>query len=133
MSFSRPLSEEERSLVRWMLQHGEPDAEGFLSRLDAAVVSGVCGCGCASIDFQIGDRHPDRKKGMTIILDYFYGTESPPFGAFVFTHGDTLGGLEVYGFGETAYRLPKPEELRPMETTKSEQNGVDQAAARLQL
>ncbi len=121
MTFPRPLSEQERVLVRWMLQHGEPGVERFLNQLDDAVVSGVCGCGCASIDFQIGDRHPDRKNGMTILSDYLYGPESMPFGAFVFTHDDTLGGLEVYGFGKTADRLPSPEELRPMEKSTSEQ------------
>lgn len=94
-----------------MLQHGEPGAEAFLDQLDDAEVSGVCGCRCASIDFQISDRHTDKKKGMTILSDYLYGPDSPPFGAFVFAHGDTLGGLEGYGFGETADRLPTPEEL----------------------
>ena len=84
---------------------------GVHDQLDDAEVSGVCGCGCASIDFQISDRHTDKKKGMTILSDYLYGPDSPPFGAFVFAHGDTLGGLEGYGFGETADRLPTPEEL----------------------
>ena len=121
MTLPRPLSAQERVLVQWMLQHGELGAEAFLSQLDDAVVSAVCGCGCASIDFQIGDRHHDRKKGMTILSDYLYGPESPPFGAFVFAHGDTLGGLEVYGFCETADRLHSPGELRPMATTTSEQ------------
>lgn len=120
MTLPRPLSAQERVLVQWMLQHGEPGAAAFLDQLDDAVVSGVCGCGCASVDFQIGDRHPGRKKGMTILSDYLYGQESQPLGAFVFAHGDTLGGLEVYGFGETADRLPSPDELRPMAKTTSE-------------
>ena len=93
MTFPRPLSDQEQVLVRWMLQHGESGAEEFLPQLDDAVVSGVCDCGCASVDFQVGDRHHDRKIGMTILSDYLYGPESPPFGAFVFAHGDTLGGL----------------------------------------
>ena len=132
MTLPRPLSDQERVLVRWMLQHGEEGAEGFLDQLDHAIVSGVCGCGCASVDFQIGDRHPDRKKGMTILSDYLYGTESPLFGAFVFAHGDTLGGLEVYGFGETADRLPSPEELRPMEKSTSERTWLSlREAARI--
>ena len=123
MIFPRPLSEEERVLVRWMLQHGEPGAERFLDQLDQAVVSGVCGCGCASIDFQIGDLHTDKKKGMTILSDHIYGSDSPPLGAFVFSHGETLAGLEVYGFGETAAYLPRPEELRPTNNQESEQGG----------
>jgi hypothetical protein len=123
MTLPRPLSEEERTLVRWMLQNGEPEAVTFLNQLDDAVVSGMCGCGCGSIDFQIGDRHPDRKNGMTVLSDYLYGPESPPLGAFVFAYGDTLGGLDVYGFGETADRLPTPDELRPLPKSTSEQVG----------
>ena len=124
-TLSRPLSSQERVLVQWMLQHGAPGAESFLEQLDAAVVSGVCGCGCASVDFQIGDRHPDRKMGLTILADYLYGPESLPFGAFVFALGDTLGGLEVYGFGEAAARLPSPEELRPFAEPPSESGPRD--------
>lgn len=120
MQFPRPLSEQERVLVRWMLKHGEPGAERFLEQLDDAVVSGVCGCGCASVDFQIGDRLPDKKNGMKILSDYLYGPESLPFGAFVFAHGDMLSGLEVYGFGVTADRLPSPVELRPMEKSSEQ-------------
>ena len=121
MTFPRPLSEQERDLVQWLLNHWEPGAERFLTQLADTVVSGMCGCGYASIDFQIGDRQPDRKNGLTILPDYLYGPESPPFGALFFSQGDTLGGLEVYGFGETADQLPPPEELRPIEKTRSEQ------------
>jgi hypothetical protein len=67
---------------------------------------------------------------MTILSDYLYGPDSPPFGAFVFAHGNTLAGLEVYGFGETADRLPTPEELRPLPKTMSEQDGAGQPATR---
>ena len=119
-SFPRPLTHEERALVQWMLQHGEPGTETFLQQLDEAVVSGGCGCGCASIDFQIADRHPDRQQGMTILSDYLFGPESPPFGAFLFAYGDTLGGLDIYGFGTATDRLPTPGELRPAPRTKSE-------------
>jgi hypothetical protein len=115
MNTPRPLSDEERLLARWMLQNGEPEALGFLDQLDRAIVSGICGCGCASIDFQIGDRHPDKKQGMTILSDHLFGPESQPCGVFIFAYGNTLGGLEVYGFGETVDHLPKSEELRRTE------------------
>ena len=115
MDFPRPLTDPERNLVRWMLEHGEPGAERFLPQLEEALVSGACGCGCASVDFQVGDHHPNRKDGMTILSDYLYGPESPPFGIFVFAYGAVLGGLEVYGFGKPADRLPVPDELRPIE------------------
>ncbi len=69
-NFPRPLTDEERTLVRWMLQHGEPGAKMYLEQLDEAVVSGGCSCGCASIDFQIADRHPDPQQGMTILSKF---------------------------------------------------------------
>ena len=40
--------------VRWMLEHGEPDAREFLPQLERAqVLPTRCPCGCASMDFSI--------------------------------------------------------------------------------
>ena len=55
----RPLTEQERSLVRWLLEHGNPDAAEFLPQLADAWVVSRCGCGCASIDF------PEAMRGCT--------------------------------------------------------------------
>jgi hypothetical protein len=39
----RPLTTEERTLVRWLLLHGEPAATGYLADLEQAWVVSRCG------------------------------------------------------------------------------------------
>ena len=113
MSSPRPLSDEERRLTRWMIEHGDVEPANYLFQLENAVVISQCKCGCASIDFQIGSTLPNIKTGMKIIADYLYGPENPPFGVFVFTRDDVLAGLEVYSFSDTPAPLPAPGDLRP--------------------
>ena len=111
MSFPRPLTEDERNLVRWMIEHGDAEPEPLLSQLAQAQVISECSCGCASIDFKIEGHPVSPGGGMEIISDYLYGPESPPFGAFVFKRNGLLAGLEVYSYTDPA-PLPRPEELR---------------------
>jgi hypothetical protein len=84
MSLPRPLREEERRLVRWMIEHGDPAPHQHLSQLEQAMVVGECPCGCASIDFQIGHAPPNFKAGMEILADYLYSRGDESFGAFIF-------------------------------------------------
>jgi len=115
MTFPRPLSDSERTLTRWMLEHGHGDPEPFLRHLEQARVIRGCGCGCASVDFQIGEKPGDSRSGMQILADYVYGNPEQDFyGAFVFAKDDILAGLEVYALsGATPITLPRPEDLRP--------------------
>ena len=111
----RPLTDEERSLIRWILKHGEPEAAGFLEQLDRARVIGLCPCGCASIDFTI-DGLPTPPPGVHVLGDFIHGDESNLAGVFVFEAGGILKGLEVYGLAvEHPRELPKSSELRPMD------------------
>jgi hypothetical protein len=114
MSFPRSLTSEERTLVKWMLEHGEPGADRYLAQLEEAVVISGCRCGCASINFQIGDKPAHYKPGLTVISDHaFRRGANGHFGVFVFTEEDMLSGLEVYGFDETPGPLPTVDELIP--------------------
>jgi hypothetical protein len=63
----RVLSGDERSLVRWMLEHGESHALPFLPQLEEARVAARCPCGCASIDFAIGTKRAPNSGGMDIL------------------------------------------------------------------
>src|SRR5438477_1437737 len=82
----RPLSLEERSLIRWLLEHGEPEALRFLPQLAEAQVVARCGCGCASIDLAVGER-VGTPRSMDIPPDYlWHDADNHLFGAFVFTH-----------------------------------------------
>src|SRR5688500_18166398 len=92
----RPLSDEERSLVRWMLAHGESYAPAFLSQLDDARVSSRCRCGCASVNFSVARSEPNT-TGMDVLSDYLWeDAEGHRFGAFVFARGGALAGLDVW-------------------------------------
>ena len=125
MKCPRPLTDEERRLVRWMIEHGDVAPEKFLRQLEAAIVVSECECGCASINFQIGDTKPDYKEGLKIICDCEYGPEEIPFGAFVFTRDDMLAGLEVYSFTDEPAPLPAPEDLRTFDGKKPESSPRD--------
>src|SRR5438093_4965675 len=116
----RPLSLEERSLMRWLLEHGEPEELRFLPQLAEAQVVARCGCGCASIDLAVGGR-VGTPRSMDILSDYLWrDADNHLFGAFVFAHEQLLAGLDLWSVdGEaTAATLPKPEQLTPMATPK---------------
>ena len=117
MSFPRTLTENEYRLVRWMIEHGDEDPEKYLPQLEQAKVVSQCCCGCATINFQIGDHPTKFEDGIHTISNYTYGDASKNeyYGAFVFTCGGLLAGLEVYSCMDTPAPLPKPEDLRPIE------------------
>jgi hypothetical protein len=119
----RPLSADERLLLRWMLEHGETHAPAFLSQLADARVVGRCPCGCASIDFSVGGKVPPAEGTMDILSDYIWrDAERHQFGAFVFARGGLLAGLDLYSVDGTLTPtwLPKPEELIALPLAKRE-------------
>ena len=115
----RPLSDEERSLVRWMLEHGESHAPPFLPQLEQARVASRCPCGCASVDFSVAGRR-SSVTGMDILSDHVWeDAEGHKFGAFVFARGGLLAGMDLYSVdgAVTPTWLPKPEQLHPLPFT----------------
>jgi hypothetical protein len=112
---SRELTDLERRLVRWMLEHGNPEATAFLPQLELAeVTSWRCPCGCASINFRIRGK-PDPPLGVHPIADFVFGEEDKLSGIFVFEKDGILSGLEAYGLaGDAPKSLPEPEQLRPL-------------------
>lgn len=115
---NRQLTDHERRLVRWMLEHGSPEAAAFLTQLDEAEVTPwKCKCGCASINFQIRGR-PESPPGVHPIADFIFGEGDSVSGIFVYEKNGTLSGLEVYGLaGDPPKSLPQVEELRPFDKT----------------
>jgi hypothetical protein len=113
---NRPLTDAERHLARWLLEHGTSDAPTFLRQLDdAEVTAWRCECGCASINFQITGR-AIAPPGVHILSDYVFDAEEDLSGIFIFESGGLLSGLEVYGLAGNAPKcLPAPEQLRPFE------------------
>ena len=118
----RPLTEQERSLVRWLLEHGNPDAAEFLTQLDDAWVVSRCGCGCASIDFAIGGVPPRSDAGMHILSDFEWQGDGVYSGIFVFACGGQLAGFEVWSLDGkvSTSSLPRIDQLRPLEVTATD-------------
>jgi hypothetical protein len=111
---NRQLSSAETDLIRWMLQHGKPEAQAYLSQVERAEVTAFrCPCVCASINLSI-DGAPEPTGTLDILADFLFGTEDDLSGAFVFQKSGTLAGLEVYGLAREAPKtLPSIESLRP--------------------
>jgi hypothetical protein len=112
---NRDLTSEERQLILWMIEHGEPEAVRFLPQLERLqVLPTRCPCGCASIDFSI-DGQSQESGPMRLIADFQFGGDSDLCGTFLFVQEGRLSGLEVYGLAVDAPKtLPTPDVLRPI-------------------
>lgn len=117
---SRPLTEEERTLARYMLQHGGAEARDFLEQLDRAEVTPWrCPCGCASINFQLRG-HAPAPPGVHMLGDYVFESGGEHYGAFIYSCEGILSGIEVYGLSSGAPSfLPAPLSLRPLPSDSS--------------
>lgn len=92
----RPLIFEERSVVQWLLEHGDGVNADFLEQLGRARVASLCGCGCASINFAVSGKRPDQLT-MRTLSDYQWRDEHGHlFGAYVFEQDGLLAGLDLW-------------------------------------
>jgi hypothetical protein len=117
---NRQLTSAEEQLIRWMLEHGNPEARAFLPQLDKAQVTPYrCPCGCATIDLSI-DGFPEPSGGLHILADFVFGTNDDLSGIFVFEKNGVLAGLEVYGLaGDAPKTLPSSGSLKPLSECSS--------------
>jgi hypothetical protein len=117
----REVTDQERELTKWMLEHGEPRARDYLEQLEKARVNALCPCGCATIDFAIKGHPRSKEGGMDILADFLYGEGDEMCGAFVFADKNgSLAGLEVYWLGtHHPTTLPSPSDLRPADFNKA--------------
>jgi hypothetical protein len=85
--------------------------DALLDSLDQLQVIGVCGCGCASINFREGA----REDSSTLLCDGIGTTPSGGgVGVIVWGVRDAITSLEVYdlGAGEDDISLPLPDSVR---------------------
>lgn len=110
----RPLYEQERTLLRWMVAQTSGAGSHLLAQLDHATVAARCGCGCASIDLAIDGAEEDKKEPLNLIADYAWKTKAGNLcGACLFTRRGHLAGLDLWSIDgvETPMTLPAIEEL----------------------
>ena len=90
----RSLTERERTVTRWIIEHGDvpkDEREGFLAQLEAATVVTRCACGCASVDFAIHGEEAPKGVGLQILGDFLCGDEKTGInGVFVFAKSGVL-------------------------------------------
>jgi hypothetical protein len=112
----RDLTAQERDLIRWMLEHGKPEAVPYLGQLGRARVYSKCRCGCASVDLSVDGKRPTDFR-MCILGDFQWkDAQGHLFGAFVFEQDGLLAGLDLWSQDgqATASTLPAAEELTPL-------------------
>jgi len=105
----RPLSQQERTLLNWLIEHGTPEAQQFATQLESVRVVGHCGCGCPTLDLAT-DKATEPTTGASQILADFSGTtpEKVRVGVILHAREGKLSELEVYSVaGDVgAFSLP---------------------------
>jgi hypothetical protein len=117
---TRPLTDAERQLARWMLEHGTAEASRFLPQLDLAEATcWRCPCGCASFNFKVAGL-PPAPPGIHSLGDFVFGRQDDLKGIFIYESHGILGGVELVGYqGNASATLPDLADLRPAVYSRS--------------
>ena len=110
----RPASQQERDIVRWLLDHGDPQYLPYASQIDALRVVSKCTCGCPTVDFAL-EGNPPLRKGSHLISDFGATVDDQPVGVLLFACNGSLSMLEVYSCAgsDKPFGLPKIESIYP--------------------
>jgi hypothetical protein len=104
---NRPLTQNERNLIRWLLEHSNSNVDHLLSQLDRLSVVEKCTCGCPTVYFAV-DGEPTSRKGERLIADYLAEVDGDGVGVMLFETKGKLSSLEVYSLAgsEKPFGLP---------------------------
>src|SRR5258708_4923830 len=106
------MNQAERDLAQWMLQHGGPEAQSFLSQLSAVRVSSWrCPCGCASLRIRVEGR-PDPAPAIRVLAEYVIAFDDDFTTAGIYESDGTLGGIDLHSAsGAALASLPQESDL----------------------
>ena len=110
-ALDRPASQQERKIVRWLLEHGDPKYLPLASQIDALRVVSKCTCGCPTVHFALeGD---PSVQGTHLICDCGATVDDQEVGVLLFACEGKLSMLEVYSYADNdkPFGLPKIESL----------------------
>jgi hypothetical protein len=109
---NRSLTAEERTLLEWLLRHGDSGAEEFLNQLDSLWVDSKCDCGCPSLLFS-HHGEPITKGRERMIADFLGSVDGMDVGIMLFEREGVLSMLDVYSLAghEEPFDLPKIEDV----------------------
>jgi len=110
----RPISPGELDTIRAAIEYAsvEPINQRVLDSLHGLQVVGLCGCGCASVDFAASEITQSR-----IVADATGITSQDKMvGILVWGNSEAITGLEIYGLDSSDCDsiLPVPGTLRPL-------------------
>jgi hypothetical protein len=113
-ALDRPATQHEREIIRWLLEHGDPQYLPLASQVDALRVVSKCTCGCPTVDFAL-EGNPPLRKGTHLICDCGATVDEQPVGVLLFACDGSLSMLEVYSCAgsDKPFGLPKIESLYP--------------------
>ena len=97
----RPATAEELDILRWLLEHGTPEARTFAPQLENLRAKRSCSCGCPSIALHVDSQASSGTSSSRVIADATGMTSGGcSVGLILFQDGGRLSELEVYPFGE---------------------------------
>jgi hypothetical protein len=119
---NRPITAEEHTLIKWLLHHGIPGSEQFLTQVGSLMVVSKCECGCPTVNFLqegVSIAHAPEH----ILADYLATVNGEGVGVILFQRGGRLSSLEVYSQAGTdkPFGLPKTETIYPYEELSERQ------------
>jgi len=109
----RPLTQQERDLVRWLIEHAHRDVGDLLSQIERLTVASKCKCGCPTVDFAL-DGMPVERRGEQLISDWLAEVEGEPVGVMLFQTNGIISTLEVYSLAgsDKPFGLPAIESMK---------------------
>lgn len=109
----RPLTDSERELVRFLLEHGTKDAAAYAQQLPDVMVVSRCGCGCPTINLAVGGRAAAPSSPSTTLADaQGRSPEGDSCGIILHERDGLISELEIYSFGDAGqFSLPRIEDI----------------------
>jgi hypothetical protein len=91
----RNVTDQEATLIRWLVRHGEPGCDRLLDQVKNLMVVSKCNCGCPTIDFAL-QAAGNSRKGERLVSDWIAETDGEMFGVMLFEVAGEISSLEVY-------------------------------------
>ncbi|WP_336212560.1 hypothetical protein [Nonomuraea sp. LPB2021202275-12-8] len=107
----RHLSAEEQAVILALLAQDFPGAEELRAQIPSALVTGHCGCGCATVDLRPGTGpralSSPVQDGLLVSASAHGGGD----GVLLFVEDGHLSCLEIYTIDDEPASLPCPADL----------------------
>jgi len=114
LEHNRPLHEDEKGLLLWLLQNGPARTQAYLPQVESVTVAGECTCGCPTIDFDTsGVPVTDASSDRVLVNGEGKSPEGIEIGLIIFVGNGRLTSLELYNYGDSKkFSLPSVSDIK---------------------